>query len=227
MGSSFLKRLKFYGIGFGIGLIFVVFFFQNRGCAWLPGNRVKNTILDRVLVISEETANVFQAKGLTKKDAIAALNDGSVLFGESDKNNDSKVYVIEHEGQKYLFTLPYESFITEVKLGGNALKTKTSVEGYGTVWRFPKDPNLVYIDSTEMLRCQQDAISIKGGKSLFQEFKKSARIDFKRTDLSIRPKPEHYIVFKKDTNEIVAKTIWYKDKLEVLSFEIPFEVKCP
>jgi hypothetical protein len=227
MGSTFLRRLKFYGIGFGLGLIFVVFFFQNRGCAWLPGNRVKNTILDRVLVISEETANVFQAKGLTKKDAIAALNDGSVLFGESDKRNDSKVYVIEHEGHKFLFTLPYESFITEVKLGGNALKTKTSNEGYGIVWRFPKDPNLVFIDSTELLGCQQKAISVKDGRSLFSAFKKSARIDFKRTDLAIRPKPEHYIIFKKDTNEIVAKTIWYKDKLEVLSFEIPFEVKCP
>ncbi len=227
MGSTFLRRLKFYGIGFGIGIIFVVFFFQNRGCAWLPGNRVKNTILDRVLVISDKTANEFQAKGLTKKDAIAALNDGSVLFGESDKNNDSKVYVIEHEGHKFLFTLPYESFITEVKLGGNALKTKTSNEGYGIVWRFPNDPNLVYIDSTDVLGCQQEAISVKDGKSLFAAFKKSARIDFKRTNLAIRPKPEHYIIFKKDTSEIVAKTIWYKDKLEVLSFEIPFEVTCP
>jgi hypothetical protein len=150
-----------------------------------------------------------------------------VLFGESDKNNDSKVYVIEHEGNKFLFTLPYESFLTEVKLGGNALKTKTSKEGYGTVLRFPSDPNLVYIDSTETLRCQQEAISINGGRSLFSAFKKSAQIDFKRTNLAIRPKPEHYIIFKKGSREIVAKTIWYKDKLEVLSFEIPFEVKCP
>lgn len=227
MGSSFIRRLKYYGIGFGLGLIFVVFFFQNRGCAWLPGNRVKNTILDRVLVISEETAKEFKTKGLDRSDVIAALNEGSVLFGESDKNNDSKVYVIEHEGQKFLFTLPHESFITEVKLGGNALKTKTSIDGFGIVWRYPSDPNLVYIDSTEVLRCQQDAISLKGGKALFKEFKKSARIDFKRTDLSIRPKPEHYIVFRKDTNEIVAKTIWYKDKLEILSFEFPFELKCP
>ena len=72
MGSSFIRRLKYYGIGFGIGLIFVFIFFQNRGCSWLPGNRVKNTVLERVMVVNDETAKAFAKKGLTKKDAIAA-----------------------------------------------------------------------------------------------------------------------------------------------------------
>ncbi len=227
MGSSFIKRLKFYGIGFGFGLIFVFFFFQNRGCSWLPGNRVKNTILDRVMVISDETAAAFDQRGLTKDVAIAALNDGDVVFGESDKNDDSKVYVIEYEGNKFLYTLPYESFITEVKLGGNALKTKTSNEGMGTIWRFPADKNLVYLDSSEVLQCQLRELNLKDAKTIFGKIKKSGKIDFEHTDLSVRPKPEHYIVFYQDSIQVEAKTIWYKDKLEVLSLDFPSEVKCP
>ena len=227
MGSSFIKRLKFYGIGFGLGLVFVFFFFQNRGCSWLPGNRVKNTILDRVMVISDETAAAFDEKGITKEDAIAALNDGDVDFGESDKRNESKVYVIEHEGNKFLYTLPYESFITEVKLGGNALKTKTSSEGMGTIWRFPGDENLVYLDSSEVLQCQLEQLKLKDAKAIFNKIKKSGKIDFERTDLSVRPKPEHFVIFFQDSIRVAAKTIWYKDKLEILSFDFPSEVKCP
>lgn len=227
MGSSFLRRLKFYGIGFGLGLIFVFFFFQNRGCSWLPGNRVKNTVLERVMVVNDETAAAFAKKGLTEKDVIAALNSGSVLFGDSDKNNDSKVYIVEHEGNKFLFTLPYESFITEVRLGGDALKTKTSTVGMGTIWRFPADKNLVYLDSSEVLQCQMGQLKLKDAKSVFSKIKKSGKIDFQRTKLDARPKPEHYIVFYQDSQRVEAKTIWYKDKLEILSFEFPAEVKCP
>lgn len=227
MGSSFLRRLKFYGIGFGLGLVFVFFFFQNRGCSWLPGNRVKNTILERVMVVSDETAADFKKYGLSKKDVINALNDGDVVFSESDKNSESKVYVIEYEGNKFLYTLPYESFITEVKLGGNALKTKTSRVGEGTIWRFPSDKNLVYLDSTDVLKCQQEQLNLKNAKSIFDKIKNTGKIDFERTDLSIRPKPEHFVVFYQDTTRILAKTIWYKDKLEILSFEFSSSLKCP
>ncbi|PHR26277.1 MAG: hypothetical protein COA38_15290 [Fluviicola sp.] len=227
MGFSFMRRLKFYGVGFGLGLVFVFFFFQNRGCSWLPGNRVKNTILERVMVISDETAEAFEKKGVTEEDVVAALNDGSVLFGESNKNKESKVYVIEYEGNKFLYTLPYESFITEVKLGGDALKTKTTDVGMGTIYRFPVDKNLVYLDSSKVLKCQIDQLNLKDAKAIFSKIKKSGKIDFERTDLTVRPKPEHYIVFTQDSVRVVAKTIWYKDKLEILSFDFPSEVKCP
>ena len=227
MGSSFMRRLKYYGIGFGLGLVFVFFFFQNRGCSWLPGNRVKNTILERVMVVSDDTALAFEEKGSSKEDAIAALNDGDVLFGESDKRNESKVYVIEHEGNKFLYTLPYESFITEVKIGSKAKKTKTSKEGLGTIWRFPVEKDLVFLDSSQVLKCQLDQLQLEDAKAIFRKIKKSGKIDFERTDLSVRPKPEHYVIFTHDSISVAAKTIWYKDKLEILSFDFPSEVKCP
>ncbi|PIE87173.1 MAG: hypothetical protein CSA03_01640 [Bacteroidetes bacterium] len=227
MGSTFLRRLKFYGIGFGLGLVFVFFFFQNRGCSWLPGNRVKNTILDRVMVVSDETIQAFEEKGLTKEIAFDALNDGDVLFTESDKNNDSKVYAVEYEGHKFLYTLPYESFVTEVKLGGDPNKMETSTTGMGTIWRFPVDENLIYIDTSSVLDCQMKQLNLKDAKAVFKKIKASGKLDFERTDFDIEPKPEHVLVFTSDSLQVSVKTIWYKDKIEVLSFEFPSEVKCP
>lgn len=87
--DKLLRRLKFYGIGFGLGLIFIFFFFQNRGCSWLPGNRVKNAILDRVLVVSDEVRSEMNTLKLSDSLLIQALNDGDILFSESDKNEAS------------------------------------------------------------------------------------------------------------------------------------------
>jgi len=48
--NTFLRRLKYYGIGFGIGLLFVFFIFKQKGCSWTPGNRVKEAVLNRIIV---------------------------------------------------------------------------------------------------------------------------------------------------------------------------------
>lgn len=96
--SPWLRRLKYYGIGFGIGMIFVFFFFQNRGCSWLPENRVKNSILDRLVVVSESNAELMKAEGIDDDFIVGLLNDGDVDFSASQKREESKVYVIEKRG---------------------------------------------------------------------------------------------------------------------------------
>src|SRR5690606_27248461 len=98
--TNFWRRLKYYGFGFLLGMLFLVFFFNNRGCSWLPGNRVKNTILDRLIVVSDETQMIMDQKGIKNDDLIEALNDGNVLFDESNKNDENKAYLIEKDGQK-------------------------------------------------------------------------------------------------------------------------------
>ena len=107
------------------------------------------------------------------------------------------------------------------------MKTETSSEGLGTIWRFPVDDNLVYLDSSKVLACQLDQLGLEDAKALYGKIKESGKISFERTDLAVRPKPEHYIVFSQDSIEVAAKTIWYKDKLEVLSFDFPAASNCP
>lgn len=217
--TNFWRRLKYYGIGFGLGLIFVFFFFQNRGCSWTPSNRVKNAILDRVLVISEETRAEMKKKNLTDDFLVNVLNDGSVNFSESDKSGDSKVYLIEKEGKRFLFTLPAESFISEVLIGENVKGVATKNVGLGEMIHFPNDEDLVYVDSNSVLTCQQDALGLVDPREILKAIKSTGKIDFAETRLNERPKPEHRLNFEYKGKGISAKVIWYKNKLNVVALE--------
>ena len=146
--ESIWRRLRYYGIGFGLGTIFVIFFFQNRGCSWLPSNRVKNSILDRLIVVSDETAAILSKKGITADDVVQVLNDGDVVFDKSNKEKYSKIYAINNEGENFFFTLPYESFISEVFIVDELKDAIPSSDGIGSIIRYPDDDNMVFPDSS-------------------------------------------------------------------------------
>jgi hypothetical protein len=233
--DSFLRRLKYYGIGFGIGLVFVLIFFQNRGCSWLPSNRVKNSVLERVLVVSEDQQAAMQRMKISSKDIIAALNDGDVDFGESVKSSDAnpKVYAVDKsfEGRgdiRFYFTLPSESYITEVNISAKkASEVKNTSEGKGKILRFPNEKNLLFVDSSKVLLCQQQQMGLSETSKLFKSWKSSARIDFAKTNFKLTPKAEHYIEFKDKNGKMIgSRSIWYKNKINISSFELPYETDC-
>ncbi len=224
--QKFTKRLKFYGIGFGFGLIFVIFFFQNRGCSWLPSNRVKNSILDRVLVISDETSNQLKKSSLTEENLVQALNDGDILFGESNKSEDEKCYVIEKNGIKYAFTLPVESFISEVFVDVDNGNKTTTTTGYGKFIHYPLDSTLIYCDTSKIVGCQQEMLGLLNTKDILKLVKKSGRINFATSNLSQQPKAEHTVEFKKDSLQISTNMIWYKNKLNITSFKFEGSDAC-
>lgn len=231
--ESLWRRLKYYGIGFGIGLLFVIFFFQNRGCSWLPDNRVKNSILDRVLVLPEADEIQMQKLGLTKKDLTFVLNDGKVLFDESVKVGNPKVYVVEKEFEgkgkiKFLYTLPDESFISEIHIvNSHSKNVKNSKIGTGELIYFPKDDDLVFPDSSANVTCQQSVLGLINPRDILKLIKKSGKIDFSKSHLNASPKPEHYLTFiDKKGREIGANVIWYKTKMNITNFVLPFESIC-
>jgi len=224
--ESLLRRLKFYGIGFGIGLVFIFFFFQNRGCSWLPGNRVKNAILDRVLVVSDNVKVEMGNLNITNDQLIEALNTGDILFSESDKEEKTKCYIIESEGVKYGFTLPVESFVSEVFLADQESNFRVTKQGFGEFIRFPMDDNLVYIDTNKLVECQQQLLGLENAKEVLTLIQKNGRINFSESDFSIEPKAEHLIEFYKGEQQVKANTIWYKNKLDILNFEFSGSDTC-
>ncbi len=221
-----MKRLKYYGVGFGFGILFVVFFFQNRGCSWLPSNRVKNTILDRVLVIDQDTEKEMLKMNLSTDDVVQVLNDGDILFGDSDKNREHKCYIIEKEGVTYAFTLPAESFISQVFVDVKKEIKSTSIKGKGKLIHFPMDDNLVYVDTNSVLGCQQKELGLENPQEILKSLIENGKIDFEKSDLSIRPKAEHFIQFEYKGRNIGANFIWYKDKLNLTAFEFEGNEKC-
>jgi len=228
--DGIFKRLKYYGIGFSIGLVFVIFFFQNRGCSWLPDNRVKNSILDRVLVVPDSELALMGKYGITKKELSLVLNDGEVLFKESKKEGNPKVYVIEKETlnskkQKFYFILAKESFIAELHFSHSPKDNST--QGEGEMIYFPDDKNLVFPDSSSNVNCQQDFLKMVDSRDILKSMKRYGKIDFSKSYLSITPKPEHFLTFKdKENRTISCKAIWYKNKINITNFIIPYNNPC-
>jgi len=221
--ESFVRRLKYYGIGFGIGLIFVFVFFQNRGCSWLPSNRVKNSFLDRVIVVPVDQMDYLKSKGLTEKDLVQVLNDGEVNFSESKKEGNPQVYSMEKEFEgkgklKFYFSLPKESFISEIHFSeksANAVNNTT--EGFGEIIHFPKDNDLVFVDSQSLLK----KADLKDTKQILKLIKLNGMIDFKETNLKASPKPDHLIIFNDSKGRrIGARAVWYKNKIDISSLEV-------
>lgn len=228
--DSIFKRLKYYGVGFGIGLIFVAFFFQNRGCSWLPDNRVKNSILDRVIVLPDSEVDLLNKYNLTRKDLKLVLNDGEVVFNESKKEGNPKVYVVEKEiGQKgkmkFYFTLPKESFISEIHFSKQ--NTQNTTSGMGELLSFPMDDNLVFPDSSKLVTCQQDFLKLVNPRDILKALKKSGKINFSNSNLKASPKPEHEILFKDKNGKLIScNMIWYKNKLNITRFNISDNNNC-
>lgn len=231
--DNFFRRLKYYGIGFGIGLVFVVFFFGNRGCAWYPSNRVKNTIFNKILVLSDNELANIKKLGLSKNELIVSINEGDVNFKKSKKNNRYKVYHFDCEtprGKKFQcnITLNEDSFVSEVQIGNeNGFKVKNTKKGLGSFIYFPKEKDFVFMDTTDLILCQQEAIKLVNENKLFNQIRKTGKLNFEKSNLEIQPKPEHWIQFRDKKNRLIeANAIWYKEKIQINRFILPFKIDC-
>ena len=231
--DGFFKRLKYYGTGLLIGLIFVTFFMRGRGCSWLPENRLKTSLFERIIVLSEENQKKLSDLNLSEKELVKALINGDVKFTKSKKNNSFKVYYFDCKTESgKLFsckvTMPLESFISEIIFSNeDAKKIKNTKIGFGKPIYFPKSKDFVYVDTSDLLICQQEELSLTNVNRLFNKIKKTGSIDFKKSMLNRSPKPEHWIRFRGNNNEVISvKSIWYKEKIQILAIDLPDSSSC-
>lgn len=222
--NSFLRRLKYYGVGFGIGLLFVFFFFKNRGCTWLPENRVKNTVLERVLVASPEDQAFFDRMHWSDSMVVSFLNDGDIEFGSSKKQGDPQVYVASKEigGKSYKlwFTLPKDAFISEVHVPkDNIQRVGNTKTGMARMLHFPNVDNLVYLADNDLFEKAYKALGIKSSKQVFRLLKKNGFMDFSKSNLDAKPLPEQKIGFVLNGDTLTATTTWYKDHIQFFEFD--------
>lgn len=231
--ENFFRRLKYYGIGFGIGLLFVIFFFKNKGCAWTPENRVKTAIFERLLVINEKNKSELIKLNLSEKEFIQILRNSDIDFQKSKKTDQFKVYHFDCKtktGKEFivLLTLGKDSFLSEVLLNEKKTNRATnSLDGTGEIIYFPKERNFLYLDTTDKLNCQKEVIQIKDNDQLFQRIRKSGYIDFEKSNLKRIPKPEHCLVFRdKKNREVRAFALWHMDKMEIFKMDLSFDSSC-
>lgn len=213
-------------IGFSIGLVFVIFFFQNRGCAWLPGNRVKLTINDKVWVITDSEKEKFNRHGIGRKEIMEVISEGKVNFPKSIKKQNTypKAYIIEHnlenENVRLQFSLFEDSYITLIhKLEDEQEAFKAdSLDEMGTFIRLPRDSALVFIDKSDYARCTARFLSNKNQKVLVEALENSGRIDLKKSDLTLS-KAVQYLHFSiGDSINVEAKSIFLESRINFKAF---------
>ncbi|MBM3417824.1 MAG: hypothetical protein FJY17_02745 [Bacteroidetes bacterium] len=218
--SNFIRRLKYYGIGFGLGVIIVFFFFGSRGCNWGPTARVKTSILERVLIVDSTNKVELKRRGVHPAELRKLIEDSDVDFSESKKEKALKVYSFHNDKFNFLVSMPYESFIAEVNiLKQDAYQFTTSLKGKGFFMHFPKDKDFLFVPENELLRGQMKDMGFKDNNALFEAIKRKGFIDFSSSNFNVRPKSEHSIGFiDNKKRNIKAKAIWMKERIEVLSF---------
>lgn len=224
--KNFLRRLKYYGIGFAFGLVFVFFFFKDRGCSWKPDNRVKNTILGRVIVVPEEDQAAFARLNLDSADIVQFLNDGDVNFSASKKDGATKIYEISKEIKgkevKLWFTLPQDAFISEVRIPkGSVLAVKNTKKGMGKMIRFPNVESIVFMNEDDSyFNKEKEKYELTDSKQVEKYLKKSGMIDFGKSNLAASPYPIQKIVFETPTQlKVTASSYWFEEHITIESFD--------
>ena len=116
---KFGGRLKYYLVGFSIGIIACLIIFKGRGCEWLPNERVLNSIRTSNIYFTAQDSCMMANNNINKKDIFSLLTNGDVDFRESnterkihnylldhvEQKAELKHYVIKHEGLKISFDL--------------------------------------------------------------------------------------------------------------------------
>lgn len=91
----FWQRLRYYMIGVGLGLLVTFFFFRNRGCGWLPQNRVLDRLESSVILRTDSMACVLQrCNAISDEDVFHLLREGDVVFSEGRVDVYPKEYVV-------------------------------------------------------------------------------------------------------------------------------------
>ncbi|MEJ6589676.1 MAG: hypothetical protein QNL43_07715 [Crocinitomicaceae bacterium] len=231
--NNFYRRILYYGIGFGIGLLFVFFFFNNRGCSWLPENRVKEMIISRIVFISDTNLAVLKNLGIQKAEISKYLEDADVDFSKSKKRENPKIYHLEGP------TKSKENFVAQVVLYEDAFicellpnqfssqNASPSKKGLGTPVHYPSKKNLFYSDSSAHTNCQRKALGIEEDSTLYRLFIENGRINILNSDLAKSPKPVHSIVLRTGSGrEANFFSTYFKEKARIYKF-VYIEDLCP
>ena len=226
--ESFWRRLRYYGLGFGLGLILTFGIFNTRGCSWMPENRVKEAINKRVWLIDMQKVNTFyKAHKLNDAKFYRLMQDADISFTKSIRSGRHKVYDLtftdgNNKEAHCLARMTDESFVVEfipnVK-SVKALKKIKTIPFAAAIVHAPKNKYLVYAEDRPALKEHLRSLGITTDTQL-QNLLLKGSFDYDASRLNEQPRPVHVFQFRPENNkriEVSATCIWYKDKIKVYS----------
>lgn len=223
--TNFYRRLMYYGLGFGIGLVGVFFFFNNRGCSWLPSNRVKEMISERIIYVSDTNLSVLKNLNIAESEIAQYVQNAEIHFSKSEKSSNPQIYHIEGS------TINKDVFVAQIVLYRDGLTSelipnqfsaqnvKPTTKGYGKPVCFPVKKNLFYSDSSAHTNCQRKTLGIMEDSTLSAYFRKNGRINISKTLFKNKPNAEYAMVIKNEIGqEIEMFATYFKEKARIFKF---------
>jgi hypothetical protein len=226
--ESFWRRLRYYGLGFGLGLILTFGIFNTRGCSWMPENRVKDAMNKRVWIIDGQQVRSFYKKHkLNDAKFYRLMQDADISFTKSIRSGRRKVYDLTFTDGKNkeahcLARMTDESFVVEFipnVPSVKALKKMKNIPFEASIVHAPKNKHLVYAEDRPALKEHLRSLGITTDIQL-QKALLNGSFDFEASRLNEQPRPVHVFKFRPANNkkiEVSAACIWYKDKIKVYS----------
>lgn len=199
--GKFLRRLKFYAVGLGIGTIFTFMIFGNRGCSWLPDNRVKNMIAEKEILVGDSVLALMDCQNIDNTLVYALLEDGGdVDYSKSLTDVEPKEYHIEGEVESELYFVRFALKdstveILDAKRGNKECNVSISNDSLHTL-NLPHKDVIAILEShdfriTVLARCQMEEIGISEPELL--RFHKSAEIIIEESEPRLVPNP-YYVL---------------------------------
>jgi hypothetical protein len=226
--ESFWRRLRYYGLGFGLGLILTFGIFNTRGCSWMPENRVKDAMNKRVWIIdNQQIKSFYKFHKLNDKKFHRLIQDADISFTKSIRSGRHKVYDLTFTDGKNkeahcLARMTDESFVVEFIPGVKNIKEYRKMKSLSfgaSIIHTPVQKHLVYSEDNPAIKEQLRALGIQNDIQLQKELL-SGHFDYQKSRLNEQPRPIHVIEFRPENNkriEVSATCIWYKDKIKVYS----------
>lgn len=198
------NRIKYYLIGLSLGVIVVYFMFGNRGCAWLPGNRVKNMIGEKEIIAGDSILQALKCYDLNNDDIYALLkSEGNVEFTLSSTDTYPKVYYIKGEKENEMYWINFSLYddkdFSEVVGVGRANQSdcdvKNSNQRKSTI-PLPHKDVIAILESQEFrvlnqARCEQEFYQI--GEENLLKFHKTATIEIDQSAPRLSPNPFYFL----------------------------------
>lgn len=206
------NRFKYYAIGLGFGCLVVYFTFGSRGCSWLPGNRVKNMIGEKKIIVGDSIADIMKCTSLDNYAIYSLLkSDGDVEFSLSETTTKPKIYYIEGELDKKSFFAKFalheneplsseiEEYAEVVALGwskDNACTSELSNK-HKTILPIPHDDVINILESHEfrILDTAECAMEFYGlSEEDVLNFHKTAQVDSENSKPRQSPNPIYIMI---------------------------------
>jgi hypothetical protein len=224
--DNFFRRLKYYGIGFGIGLIFVVLLFQQKGCSWTPGNRVKSAILERIIFIDSLDEIYIKAHNIAPKTLRKFIENGTVSFLKSKRNGQEKLYHFQgvlgsDKSFNCLVGYREKSVVVDLDFEHSDIKQYQQLIGYAKPFLYKKKN---WFSGKWNLYELKGMVPSSAPEKFTELFLKNGRLDCSKSIFDGQ-KPTSYLIFtnqfaKHYKQEYRLRTIWYQEKIEIKDLSV-------